>query len=1058
MKRLMWRIMLLVGAVAMAAASMPSCTPSKNTAWTRNYQAFITRYNIYYNGDTHFKETLAEMENNYQDDYSRMLFMHPIDAKTDPKAPQPSGSFNRSIEKAQKAIQIRSIKKRPKRKAGRASDPAYKAWLKREEYNPFLHNAWMMMARSQFYNGDFGSAAATFHYVTKHFKWLDNTVTEAEIWQARCYVELGWLFEAETILRRIKPDRLVNKAIKQTYNYTYANFELRSDSLQQAIPYLQEALKYSSKAQKIRIHFLLGQVYAHLGDKQKAYTEFHNAGKSSGASYRTKFNARIKQSEVYTGQDVEPEVRRLKRMVRYDRNKEYLDQVYYAIGNLYLSRADTAKAIENYRLAVEKSTRGGIEKAIAQITLGNLYFDRHEYVEAQPCYSEGVPLLPETFQDYKMLRKRSDVLDELAIYAQNVKLQDSLLRLADMSEEQRLEVVDGIIKRLKEQEQREAEEMAREQYLAEQQAAGTNLQLGNTSTPNTFVLNSDNSWYFYNQATRNAGRTEFQRRWGSRKLEDDWRRRNKTTFNTSDFTEDTDDDSEQESSQDEEMADSLMLDNGEMVSREEMIEREKRENDPHYPEYYLKQIPSTPEDRVISNDVIQEGLYNMGLILKDKLEDFEAARGEFDRLLARYPDNVYRPEVYYNLYLMYIRENNRIEAEKYRQLMLTEFPETKYGMAMRDPDYIEKLKEMDQRQEELYERTYEDYINNRNSNVHAAYETMMAQYPLSKIMPKFMFLHALAYVTERRPDDFKEVLQDMLRRYPDTDIAPVATAWLKGMNQGRKLNEGVANLRGMIWDTRLSNDSTVLARTDSLTFSLNPESPQMLVLLFPTDKVQSNALLYDVALFNFSSFVVKDFDLEQMNFGRLGMLLVKGFDNQAELDHYRNVMNQSTTFKLPKEVRPIDISVENFDKLLKSGGTFEEYFKFINDESYEITEEETVFGDLPEDEDMEIPTENLVEAEADSIVSQPEESPVILPEAEKPEGLPVVPAPVESPDSLRTEPQTAPPASAPTPARPAKPKPSPVPVPKPKQKPVTPPVPIPEYPSGSEGDDDPLLD
>ncbi len=821
---------------------------------------------------------------------------------------------------------------------------------------------------------------------------------------------------------------------------------------------MQEALKYSSKAQKIRIHFLLGQVYAHLGDKQKAYTEFHNAGKSSGASYRTKFNARIKQSEVYTGQDVEPEVRRLKRMVRYDRNKEYLDQVYYAIGNLYLSRADTAKAIENYRLAVEKSTRGGIEKAIAQITLGNLYFDRHEYVDAQPCYSEGVPLLPETFPDYKMLRKRSDVLDELAIYAQNVKLQDSLLRLADMSEEQRLEVVDGIIKRLKEQEQREAEDMAREQYLAEQQAAGTNLQLGNTSTPNTFVLNSDNSWYFYNQATRNAGRTEFQRRWGSRKLEDDWRRRNKTTFNTSDFTEDTDDDSEQESSQDEEMADSLMLDNGEMVSREEMIEREKRENDPHYPEYYLKQIPSTPEDRVISNDVIQEGLYNMGLILKDKLEDFEAARGEFDRLLARYPDNVYRPEVYYNLYLMYIRENNRIEAEKYRQLMLTEFPETKYGMAMRDPDYIEKLKEMDQRQEELYERTYEDYINNRNSNVHAAYETMMAQYPLSKIMPKFMFLHALAYVTERRSEDFKEVLQDMLRRYPETDIAPVATAWLKGMNQGRKLNEGVANLRGMIWDTRLSNDSTVLARTDSLTFSLNPESPQMLVLLFPTDKVQTNALLYDVALFNFSSFVVKDFDLEQMNFGRLGMLLVKGFDNQAELDHYRNVMNQSTTFKLPKEVRPIDISVENFDKLLKSGGTFEEYFKFINDESYEITEEETVFGDLPEDEDMEIPTENPVEAEADSIVSQSEESPVILPEAEKPEGLPVVPAPVESPDSLRTEPQTAPPASAPTPARPAKPKPSPVPVPKPKQKPVTPPVPIPEYPSGSEGDDDPLLD
>lgn len=99
-------------------------------------------------------------------------------------------------------------------------------------------------------------------------------------------------------------------------------------------------------------------------------------------------------------------------MTRYDRNKEYLDQIYYAIGNLYLSRADTAHAIENYELAVEKSTRGGIEKALAQITLGQLYFAQGNYAKAQPCYSEAVPLLPDTYPDIALLRRRSDVLDE----------------------------------------------------------------------------------------------------------------------------------------------------------------------------------------------------------------------------------------------------------------------------------------------------------------------------------------------------------------------------------------------------------------------------------------------------------------------------------------------------------------------------------------------------------------------------------------------------------------------------------------------------------------------
>ena len=60
---------LLVAVVALVAA-FSACSPKKNTAATRNYQAFITRYNVYFNGDEHFKETLKEMERAYEDDYS----------------------------------------------------------------------------------------------------------------------------------------------------------------------------------------------------------------------------------------------------------------------------------------------------------------------------------------------------------------------------------------------------------------------------------------------------------------------------------------------------------------------------------------------------------------------------------------------------------------------------------------------------------------------------------------------------------------------------------------------------------------------------------------------------------------------------------------------------------------------------------------------------------------------------------------------------------------------------------------------------------------------------
>jgi len=930
---------------------LSSCSAKKNTAATRNYQAFITRYNIHFNGDTHYKETLSEMETKYEDDFTRLLFTHPAEARGEEKVPQPSGDFTRSIEKAQKAIQLRSIKKKPARKPGKSSDPAYKAWMKRDEYNPFLHNSWMMMGRSQFMNGDFSGAAATFFYISRHFTWLPAVVTEAKLWQARSYCAMGWLFEAETILTRVKQDELTDKTLKSLYHTTYADFLVRSRDYRKAVPYLEQAVKLTGGAQKVRLNFLLGQVSALAGDKELAYRAFGKAGNASNASYRTRFNARIKQSEVYTGANIDPEVKALKRMIRYDRNKEYLDQVYYAIGNLYLSRGDTLGAIENYKLAAEKSTRNGIDKAICQVTLGGLYYDRHQYDMAQPCYAEAIPQLPESYPNYKVLKRRSDVLDELAVYSQNVTLQDSLLKLSYMTRDEQLEVIGKIISELKKKEKDEAEAAAREEFLANRPDGGG---LISDKAPATFTMNRDGAWYFYNPSTVQAGKTEFQRRWGNRKLEDDWRRRNKAAFSFDEFGDmQSHEDDEKPESQDSELSGGN--DTGIPVDEE----LAQRENDPHYPEYYLKQIPADSADRVISNDVIQEGLYNMGVILKDKMEDYGAAAGEFEKLLNRYPDNIYRLDTYFNLYLMAARQGDSVMTEHYRQLIIKEFPDSPQGIALLDPDYIENLKLMDERQEKMYEAAFQSYINNDNYAVHRAYGEMKELYPMSGLMPKFMFIHALAYVTDKRPDEFKAVLTEMLERYPDTDLAPYASAWLKGIAQGRDLQAGDGgNIRGMLWNIGLSNDSIAQEGNDaSLEFELNPDDSQLLVLLYSTDKISPNQLLYDIARHNFYTFVVKDFDLEQMNFGQLGLLIVRGFDNLNELNHYRTLMQQNPDLNVPRGVIPVVISEKNFGIMLKHGASFEQYFEFARDKTYRDTEEKVldpeIFGSG--DEDVQLP-------------------------------------------------------------------------------------------------------
>lgn len=981
-KKLLFMLPAVITLLALSA-----CSTKKNTPASRNWQAFTTRYNVYYNGHEHFVEQLKDMEGKYEDDYTRIVLPHPADARADQKYPQPVGDFKRTIEKMQKAIQLHSIKKKPAKKSGSPKEKAFRA---REEFNPFLHNAWLTLGKGQYYNGDFLGAAATFYYITKHFKWLPDVVTEALLWQARSYSALDWDYETENVLRQVKPKMLTSKSLTSLYNLVQGSYYVRTEHYKEAVPYLEVAAKSARGSQKNRLWFLLGQAYEHAGNKRQAYLAFRKAGSGASTAYRTKFNARIKQSEVFTGGDIRGEVRALRGMTRYQRNSEFLDQIYYAIANLYMSRKDTAEAKKNYILAVEKSTRNGIDKALAQLSLGNIYFAEGDYVKAQSCYSEAIPQLNESYPGYKMLKRRSDVLDELAVYAGNVHLQDSLLTLAAMPEDKRLEAC----KRLAEEYTRQEEEAKKQAAL---EAALENRPEGNDpmsqQTPSTGLqMNTDKSWYFYNTMTKNAGKNEFVRRWGSRKPEDDWRRRNKTTFS---------------------LDEDVVAENDSVAEGEEGLpadsvgsEAARKEADPHFAEYYMKQIPSTEEEINNANEVIQEGLYNMGLILKDKLEDFQAARREFLELNRRYPDNIYRLDAYYNLYLMDVRERKNADAERWRAMIIEQFPDSPYGKAMLDPDYFNKLREMHSYQEELYADAYGAYLSNKNREVHSLTERMEKDYPLSKILPKFVFIDALSYLTEGDNAKFRTRLEELLQKWPDTDLTPMAGAIVKGLREGREPRKGTGNTRGLLWDIRLTNDSVAHgADGQPANFERDPNKPQYLVLAFPRDSVSSNLLLYDVARFNFSSFVVKDFDLEPMSFGNVGLLIIKGFSNLRELEHYRSVMAQSD-FALPEGVRPIMISKANFELLLREGRSFEDYFRFQEQD----IEEHPPLPDgeaAPDDESAPEAEEGGNDAEPLSI--EPETEPEAEPEAEETPAEPEKQTEAESEpeESVEGEPEPA---------------------------------------------------
>ena len=269
-------------------------------------------------------------------------------------------NFQRAIEKSEKAIHQHSIKRRPEWTKSRRKNAKDIEWLNRREYNPFLWKAWLLMGRAQFHSGAFDEAASTFAYMSRLYATQPAIYGRARAWLAKCYIEQGWMYDAEDVIRNMQRDS-IHWAAQKEWDYTYADYYIHSGDFRKAIPYLRKVIRHEMRRkQRAREWYLMGQLYAAIGNRQEAYKSFRRVVRLS-PPYELDFNARIAMSEVMAGSQSKKMIAKLKRMAANDNNKEYLDQVYYAIGNIYLAQKDTANAIGAYEQGSRKATLSILE-------------------------------------------------------------------------------------------------------------------------------------------------------------------------------------------------------------------------------------------------------------------------------------------------------------------------------------------------------------------------------------------------------------------------------------------------------------------------------------------------------------------------------------------------------------------------------------------------------------------------------------------------------------------------------------------------------------------------
>ncbi|MBP3586049.1 MAG: hypothetical protein J6J29_00955 [Paludibacteraceae bacterium] len=853
------------------ASGFVSCSTQKNTKVSRSYHEMKTYHNIYYNGMISFLEGQDQIKQSNEDDYSQVLSLYPVSNHNAAQAA--SSQMDLAIEKCRKCIKLHSIHAKPKPDPKRSKDPEYKLWLQSKEFNAQMYRAWLLLGQAEFHKGDFLGSIGTFSYVSRLYENDNDIKAQCQLWIARAYAELGWQYEAEDMLQKVNIDHLKRKN-HPLYSAVSADIMLKGGKIKEVIPFVKVAKNAEKRKQfKPRFEYVLGQLYQLDGQRNAALAAFQRVIKMHPEAAMD-FHARLHCAQLQS--DTTKSLKQLRKMTRLSKYDELLDELYGAIGNIYLHHHDTISALAAYEKGIEASTQKGLAMAALLIQAGDLYHETQDYPSAGRCYSEATKIITTDHNDYERVKKRSEILDELVVELNTITLQDSLQHLSTLSQEEQEAIVNQIIEDLIAKEKADSAKLA-------QQAREAELDEGIRSVNTQGLLggSGDNSWYFYNAQLLRSGKQEFVRKWGNRPLEDNWRRLSKASV-------------------------MQPIDEMSMGNEDDTLPSDSTDNttntaqvptpmvtDVHQPQYYLQQIPKSEQDIKASNDLIAKAIKKLMNIYLDKMNDWDRSESAFEDYCRRFPNDSVLPDLYYVQYINALRLNRENDATYYAQQILERFPNTPQAKIVSDPTYFERLKRTLQEQDSLYELTYNAYTKGDFQIVKQNKDYAELNYPEAVLMPRFLFLNAIAVARTDGQEPFITCLKDMVMRYPNSDLGAIAKDMLAMMGQGMESQQG-----GTVSDLTQKRENVVQEDSALLAQSTLDENIEPHVLIeIAADEKQLNDLLYQVALFNFAQFMIKDFDLQTFHnyTATTSALRISGLESKEECEWYIGLMQKDAT-------------------------------------------------------------------------------------------------------------------------------------------------------------------
>lgn len=729
-----------------------------NTSWAKLFFSFLflwgmasscqfyhdttAHYNAHFLADERMKEIEEKIFASYQDNYNEILqVLPPLDTNATAAY---KADFEYCIKTASIPIQFHSQSK-------------------------WTDDCYIIVGKARMYQGDFANALTTFKYVNTESE-DDNARHQALILLMRIFIanndKKSVLFTANYLAKEEK----VSDENARDFYIMMAHYYRQQNNLPKTVEYIEKALPYvNNRRMKTKFYFIAAQIQQQLGNDAKAY-EYYNEVLKRNPPYEMTFNAQINSSRALSMDNADAVAKGekyLKNLLTDEKNKEYLDKVYYELGSFEARRNNTQRAIEYLKESLIANSGNSGQKIASYLKLGQVYYElKKDYPKSVNYYDSAFSLMSENSSNYQKVKRQLEVLKSFAEYYTMVSEADRLLKLSAMSESDREAFIEKEM-----QAEREELEQERLFYLSSKKRIA-NKQATSNLTPSLIANNpNEKKWYFYNPVAKETGELNFFRVWGNRPLEDHWRRSQKTSIPvpTNNQTDNT-----LVQNLNTNRSDNQVDNSTEKINGVEIKSKKER----------LAKIPTDSEAITKTKEDLQKGLLELGKMYY-LVKENEKAQETLMRFVKEFPNNPLAPEAVFTL-IRICKDTKDCDVSQYEKMLKENYASSSYAKSLDNKNFFREVKAQDSVVNRLYEEAYALYQTEQYTQAFNVLKNIEKNYPESHLADKIKLLSAMLMV--KISDDLEEVEQilgQFLSENKNSELVPLAQSLLDNIKKKR---------------------------------------------------------------------------------------------------------------------------------------------------------------------------------------------------------------------------------------------------------------------------------